>query len=70
MVQLWEDREERLDRRAAMAPWILASVYRKKGADAPKLKDFMPKKEETPEDIAANQQAIKAAFMALAKNGT
>ena len=70
LVEQWEAREAREDRRAAMTPWILATIHTKKGEKPPKLTDYMPKKPtSTKEDNAAAQRAMREALMGMVNRG-
>jgi hypothetical protein len=74
LTSQWMAREQRQDRRAAVAPMVLANINRRKGARAFTLEDFMPHRwekvhqdaapaprERTPEEEAASIEAwVKA----------
>lgn len=57
-MESWSEEQDRWDRRAALAPWMIATVNTKKGYNAPKMMDFMPKKPTTREDLRAKLDAF------------
>lgn len=64
LIDRWDAAEQRQDRRAAIAPCILANVHRGKDQKPYKIEDFMPggRKKQTVEDHMALLEAVTKAF--------
>lgn len=69
MIDLWKQREERLDRRTArLCLAISLTIPRRDGAELPTEETFMPKpKEEIPQPVQLSDEELQRIFESITR---